>query len=286
MINAELRVIGGKHTGQVIRLDRKKYLIGREQDCQLRPNSDLVSRHHCVFSIDDFSVRLRDLGSTNGTSVNGQRILKEVILAEGDHVIVGSLEFEFRIARPKTGDAVKDDTVIAADTVSEMTPIPQSVPATDTDSTIDQPQKSGNDTTVIHQSMLIPGQQPYQPMMPQNPMMPQHAGYPGQMYAGFPYQPQMHMYPQGYMPQMLPGQMPTYPPQPYPPADVPSSSVQTTAFPSVTLPEPSETGAKDAAPKAPAPDGSAAKAKSMDGDSTNAAASIIKQYTQRRPGTR
>ena len=62
MVAAELKVVGGKHAGQVIPLNRRKFLIGREQDCQLRPNSDMVSRHHCVFSIDDFSVRLRDLG--------------------------------------------------------------------------------------------------------------------------------------------------------------------------------------------------------------------------------
>ena len=67
MLQAELKILGGKHQGKAIPLSTKKFLVGREQDCQLRPNSDLVSRHHCVFSIDDYAVRLRDLGSTNGT---------------------------------------------------------------------------------------------------------------------------------------------------------------------------------------------------------------------------
>ena len=52
MIEAELHVVGGKHSGQVIPLNRRKFLIGREGDCQLRPNSELVSRHHCVFGMD------------------------------------------------------------------------------------------------------------------------------------------------------------------------------------------------------------------------------------------
>src|SRR5262249_15881764 len=53
-----------------------------------------VSRHHCVFTVDDFTVRLRDLGSTNGTFVNGERIQGQVVLKAGDHVVVGKLSFE------------------------------------------------------------------------------------------------------------------------------------------------------------------------------------------------
>ena len=99
MVSAELKVIGGKHAGQVILLNRRKFLIGREQDCQLRPNSEMVSRHHCVFSVDDYSVRLRDLGSTNGTLVNGERIRKDVVLVAGDKVVIGNLEFELVIRK-------------------------------------------------------------------------------------------------------------------------------------------------------------------------------------------
>ena len=70
MLQANFKVVGGRHHGKMIPLATKKFLIGREQDCHLRPNSELMSRHHCVFAVDDFSVRVRDLGSTNGTFVN------------------------------------------------------------------------------------------------------------------------------------------------------------------------------------------------------------------------
>ena len=111
MIEAELHVIGGKHSGQVIPLNRRKFLIGRETDCQLRPNSELVSRHHCVFAIDEFSVRLRDLGSTNGTTVNGERLVKETTLSRGDRVVVGNLEFEYRV--PNLSSVAGEETVVS-----------------------------------------------------------------------------------------------------------------------------------------------------------------------------
>ena len=78
----------------------KKFLIGREQDCHLRPNSELVSRHHCVFAVDDFSVHVSDLGSTNGTFVNDQRVRGEVLLNSGDRIRVGKLDFELAIGEP------------------------------------------------------------------------------------------------------------------------------------------------------------------------------------------
>ncbi len=97
MVRAELKVIGGKQHGSLIPLQTKKFLVGREQDCQLRPSSESVSRHHCVFTIDEFSVRLRDLGSTNGTFVNGQRVQGQAILQLGDRILIGKLEFEIAI---------------------------------------------------------------------------------------------------------------------------------------------------------------------------------------------
>lgn len=293
MISVQLNVIGGKHAGQKIALDRKKFLIGREQDCQLRPNSELVSRHHCVFTVDDFAVRLRDLGSTNGTVVNGEKIRKEVVLQQGDHVVVGSLEFDVCINESVESDPVSPalpdstETVIGgADTLSEMTPIKpgQDVAAENQPSPTQTPlempaipvqpgQPTAGDTTVIGQPVLMPGQTPYQPMMP-----PQ-AGYP--MYGGYPYPgmqaPQMPMYPgHGYpMPQM---------PQ-APPAPVESAEPASQKFPEVSLPDPSTTGAQAEAPKPaaspPPEDGSEAPKAEKSNESADA---IIKNYMKRRPG--
>src|SRR5262245_42813153 len=95
MLQAELKVLGGKYQGKAIPLNVKKFLVGREQDCHLRPNSDMVSRHHCVFVVDDYGVRLRDLGSTNGTRVNGELIRTEAVLCDGDQITIGKLDLQF-----------------------------------------------------------------------------------------------------------------------------------------------------------------------------------------------
>jgi pSer/pThr/pTyr-binding forkhead associated (FHA) protein len=295
MIEAELHVIGGKHSGQVVPLNRRKFLIGRETDCQLRPNSELVSRHHCVFGLDDYSVRLRDLGSTNGTTVNGERIVKEVTLVAGDHVTVGNLDFEFRILNPASASGDETD-VSNIETMMEipstppsdttLAPIaPESAPVVNPATTqqipvqVSQPPVNGDNNGIAQQHM-IPGQPPYQPMMPGQ------AGFPGQMYGGYPYQPQpqMPMYPQGY-PQQQP--MPGYPQQQQQPATVaPAEPVTEPAGPAVdvSLPDPSQTGVVDEPPKAAAKADSAGAGDSSDVPADNAAADIIRQYTQRRPG--
>ncbi|MCP4787802.1 MAG: FHA domain-containing protein [Fuerstiella sp.] len=310
MINAELHVIGGKHAGQVIPLNRQKFLIGREQDCQLRPNSELVSRHHCVFTVDDFSVRIRDLGSTNGTLVNDERIQKEVVLQPDDRVLVGSLEFFVRINETAEDDttgeisAKSEETLVGAgtETVTEMTPLSMPIgsdttflqaiptePAPNAENSAQAaadpaaplmpqvPDVGAGDTTVMGQPGQIPGQ-PYPPT-------PQ-AGYP--MYGAYPYQPMPGQVP-GQVPQMYPQGFPgQVPPAPYPypeqmpqqmgaPADETTAAVPT--MPSVTLPDPSETGAKDAPPKPKPADGEAAEE-----DTNTGADAIIKQYMQRRPG--
>jgi predicted component of type VI protein secretion system len=99
MLNAVLKILGGKQDGKLIPLVKKKFLIGREQDCHLRPSSDSVSRHHCVITIDEFGVRVRDLGSSNGTFLNNTRLVGTQPANPGDKLTVGTLEFELQFQR-------------------------------------------------------------------------------------------------------------------------------------------------------------------------------------------
>lgn len=91
-MDARLRILSGPHAGETIQIRRGKLLIGREEDCQLRPDSEFVSRHHCVLLLDDYTLRIRDLGSKNGTFVNGRRIgTSETILLHDDMISIGEM---------------------------------------------------------------------------------------------------------------------------------------------------------------------------------------------------
>lgn len=50
-MEAILIVASGKNAGRKIAVRGPKFFIGRAEDCQLRPTSDLVSRHHCVIMV-------------------------------------------------------------------------------------------------------------------------------------------------------------------------------------------------------------------------------------------
>ena len=70
-------------------LSGEKTVIGRRQDCQLRIPTKDVSRQHCVLIMDGTSIVAKDLGSSNGTFVNGRRV-QQYRLASGDQIQVGS----------------------------------------------------------------------------------------------------------------------------------------------------------------------------------------------------
>ena len=97
-MEVKLVLTGGKNAGQAIPVAGPKFLIGRADDCQLRPRSDRISRHHAVILVEEGYVAVRDLGSTNGTHVNGERIEGDRELKSGDHLTVGPLEFDVELA--------------------------------------------------------------------------------------------------------------------------------------------------------------------------------------------
>ena len=65
--------------------------IGRSPDAEFMVDAALVSRLHCQFTATADTLEVKDLGSTNGTFVNGQRVTAAE-LHEGDRLSVGRLE--------------------------------------------------------------------------------------------------------------------------------------------------------------------------------------------------
>lgn len=307
MLQAELRVVSGKHVGHTIQLPAGKFLVGREEDCHLRPNSDLVSRHHCVFTLDEYGLRLRDLGSTNGSFVNGEQIRGAVVLHHGDAVSIGKLDFKVAL-----GDHLGEETFtnLESELPTEVLPgMPSDVQLSDFEELLEN---SDPDTVSASDTLMeIPVQPapalddsqvaspsgdtqyfPPQGLPPQMPVgYPQQMGYPpGMMPYGYPGYPQQMGYPplgypqqpMGYPQGMYPQQFTSAPGEPEPAAPVVSE-------PEIRLPDPSQTGVK-----APVPVAAEATGEQKDGrtadqkakeEAPSAAADAIQQYLQRRPKT-
>jgi len=240
MLHADLKVLSGRHQGKVVSLTTKKFLVGRGDDCHMRPNNDLVSRHHCVFNLDDYSVRLRDLGSTNGTFVNDEQIRGQVELKTGDRVRIGKLDLEVTIKQGAPVAAAvpeepEEHAYLPGETIPEENQPEEEMEQVEDHAGRDTLQETGliaeGDT-----SFIPPGQMP--PQMQYAPgAFPPGYGYPPQQYPpqgypqqyppqgypqqGYPQQPYMYPYPpQGY-PQPPQG----YPPQQYPPQGYPQQQM-------------------------------------------------------------
>jgi pSer/pThr/pTyr-binding forkhead associated (FHA) protein len=96
-MKVQLIVVQGKPEGKTIPLLGPRFKIGRGETCHLRPNSEQVSREHAEFTVETDVVTVSDLGSRNGTLVNGRAITASHTLKNGDLVQVGPLTFAVSI---------------------------------------------------------------------------------------------------------------------------------------------------------------------------------------------
>ena len=78
--------------GPDIPLDRAMVVVGRHPQCDARLDSLRVSRHHCCMTTDHGEVIVRDLGSTNGIRINGQRV-EHGRLRSGDELSIAHIRY-------------------------------------------------------------------------------------------------------------------------------------------------------------------------------------------------
>ncbi len=85
-----LRFISGKYQGgEFPLLERQEIVIGRSSDLDMVLVEEMVSRRHARILLEEGVINIEDLGSTNGTFVNGEKIQKGV-LKEGDRILIGT----------------------------------------------------------------------------------------------------------------------------------------------------------------------------------------------------
>lgn len=90
----KLEVAEGPDRGKIIRLSGVRCVVGRSPECDLALKDHSTSRRHVELVVDDEGVLLRDLGSGNGTRVNGEQATEQR-LVHGDEIFLGKTVLRF-----------------------------------------------------------------------------------------------------------------------------------------------------------------------------------------------
>jgi pSer/pThr/pTyr-binding forkhead associated (FHA) protein len=88
-------VVSGPGAGRSFPLGWKAG-IGREPDNAIRLDDDKVSRHHALIVQQPDGYVIKDLGSSNGTTVDGERVVEPRLLAAGARIVIGNSELVVR----------------------------------------------------------------------------------------------------------------------------------------------------------------------------------------------
>src|SRR5207237_596037 len=113
------------HGGEPVALTKDITLVGRKEGCDLRLEHKSVSKQHCVLARAADLLLLRDLGSTNGTRVNGKRV-RRAALAADDKLSVAGFSFRVVLGAPPA-EAVRADGLtqhLTAEEAARLRPQP------------------------------------------------------------------------------------------------------------------------------------------------------------------
>ncbi len=111
-----LDVVQGPLKGRQFVLDRQEtYIVGRSRFVQCPMPEDLaLSRDHFMIDVNPPECELRDLGSTNGTYINNNRVAQRMRLGSGDTIAAGQSVFRVRVevaGNPSSGDDLSEATL-------------------------------------------------------------------------------------------------------------------------------------------------------------------------------
>src|SRR3954463_436880 len=107
--------------GAPIDIVKDLIVVGRKEGCDLRLEHKSVSKMHCVIVKTDGLLLLRDLGSTNGTRVNGTRVRRAALLPN-DQVSIANFKFRVYLGPDAAipADAAQHTQAINGDELDDM----------------------------------------------------------------------------------------------------------------------------------------------------------------------
>ncbi len=95
-----------------IKIDKSPFIIGRSENCDISLIKDTVSRTHAEVTIDNERLFIKDLGSTNGTFINGEAIKGKRELVDGDSVNISGEELRIVLWNPRKGYSIEDTNML------------------------------------------------------------------------------------------------------------------------------------------------------------------------------
>ncbi|HEV8582423.1 MAG TPA: adenylate/guanylate cyclase domain-containing protein [Thermoanaerobaculia bacterium] len=116
-MSLKLVAAAGSPSFQLVR--GRTYAVGRTAACDLPIQDPTVSRRHADFEIVDGGLRVRDLGSLNGTFLNGERITEATAVA-GDSLSFGKVAFDVRDGPAAASSAEPDEDALDATILRQM----------------------------------------------------------------------------------------------------------------------------------------------------------------------
>ncbi|MBX6313513.1 MAG: FHA domain-containing protein [Isosphaeraceae bacterium] len=109
----QLVITRGRSATQAVKLSDGITTVGRQEGCELRIVSSQVSRKHCQLFEKKGLLLVKDLGSSNGTLVNGKKIEDQRVLQPGDELTIGQVKFRVEKVEAPTPGTKPGDTAIA-----------------------------------------------------------------------------------------------------------------------------------------------------------------------------
>lgn len=95
-----------EHQGQLIELPPGRIVLGRGPSCGIRFNDPLVSREHALLTVENNRVYAQDLGSCNGTQVNGTLLTESLELGHDDKLQLGARVLRVTLLKEQEGEGL------------------------------------------------------------------------------------------------------------------------------------------------------------------------------------
>lgn len=128
----KLVVVGGKHRGKEFLLNDGEHVVGRSSDCAVSLVAEGVSKKHFKVTVTSDTAFLEDLGSSNGTIVNG-KVVKTYTLKDGDRIAIPNIIIQVvfvlekkKVIKKKVVKGQNDDD--AYDDLNQVEPLPDNIP--------------------------------------------------------------------------------------------------------------------------------------------------------------